>query len=233
MDFYQNQPITNSCKTILLKTINIFVSAFPGKLIFGTISVQNYIKFNYFQFFAFDLLHLYVTLVNIIKKISSEENIETNCDGVIIKINEELQYLWSISTKTVNSEKQLNVHLVVEFKSNLVYQLVFNLDQLNDFINGLSETIIPCLFLKNIERQFFEFVSKHHISEIVQLSAQNGALLLNDFNLENTLELDTIIETNLIDIVIYYKELIIIYKKIKSLIRPMECDKRIEAILSA
>ena len=120
----------------------------------------------------------------------------------------------------------------VELKSKLVYQIEFNLDQLNDFINGLSETILPCLTLKNIERQFFYFVSQQHITEIVQLTTQNGTLLLNDFIKETMIEIDPITQTNIIDIIVYYKELIIIYKKIKSLVRPIEAEARIEALLS-
>ena len=179
MDYYQNQCVSHSYKTILLKTSNLFVSAFPGKLIFGGLCLENYIKFQFFQFFIFDLLHLFISLVTIIKKISCEDKSETNFDGIIIKINEELRYLWSISPKTPNAD--LKVFFTVELKSKLVYQIEFNLDQLNDFINGLSETILPCLTLKNIERQFFYFVSQQHITEIVQLTTQNGTLLLNDF----------------------------------------------------
>ena len=230
MDYYQNQFVSNSCKTIVLKTTNLFISAFPGKLVFGSISVEHYLKFNFFQFFVFDLLNLYICLVNIIKKISSSS--EEDCDGVIVKINPELSYLWSISPKTINEDNQFHVLFTVELKSKLVYQIDLNLDQLNDLINGLSETIIPCLSFKNLERQFFEFVSKQQISEIVHLNGPKATLFLNDFKEEKEIEIDIITQPNLIDIVVYYKELIIIYKKLKSLVRPIESDTRIDAILS-
>ena len=232
MDAYLNQPLSNSCKTILLKTSDIFISAFPGKIIFGNISDQSYIKFKYFQFSAFNLLYLYLSLVTIIKKVFSEENIEANCDGVIMKINEDLQYLWSISQSTETINKHL--HILLEFKTNLIYQVEFNLEQLNDFVNGLSETLIPCLNLKNIERHFFHFISKQQLSEIVQLTPENGITFLNQFKFESNLEeINCINEANLIEIVVYYKELILLYKKIKSLIRPIDCNSRIDAILSA
>jgi hypothetical protein len=232
MEIYQNQPLNNSCKTILLKLKNsIFISAFPGKIIFGTIAAQSYIKFKYFQFIAFELFHLYVSLVSIIKTVLSEENIQENHNGVILKINEELIYLWSISQSSINNQKQ--IHILLEFKSNLDYEIELNLDELNEFINGLSEVIIPCLNLKNIERQFFEFVSKQQISDIVQMTSSNSGTVLEQFKAATKFEVDSIIELNLIDIAIYYKELILIFKKIKSLNRPTDINSRIDAILSA
>ena len=232
MDTYQNQPLTNCCKTILLKRSDIFVSAFPGKIVFGTISDHSYIKFKYFQFLAFDVVYLYLSLVTVIKKVFSEENVESNCDGVIIKLNDDLQYLWSISQSTENINKHL--HILLEFKSNLIYQVEFNLEQLNDFVNGLSETFIPCLNLKNVERYFFDFISKQQISDIVQLTTENGLTLLNQFKFESHLEeINSINQINLIEIVVYYKELILLYKKIKSLIRPIDTTSRIDAILLA
>ena len=232
MEIYQNQALNKSCKTILLKTKTcIFLSAFPGKIIFGTIAARSYTKFKYFQFVAFDLFYLYVSLVAVIKTVLSEENTDHNQHGIILKINEELSYLWSISQSSINNQKL--IHILLEFKSNLVYEIELNLDELNEFINGLSEVIIPSLNLKNIERQFFEFVSKQQIGEIVQMTTINAGTILDQFKATTKFDFDCIVEPNLVDIVIYYKELILIFKKIKSLISPTDSNSRIDAILSA
>ena len=92
--------LENSCKTIVLKDNFLFISAFPGKIIFGDITNYKYPKFKSFQFNVFQLFFLYVSFVNIITKVIAEENTESfQSEGVIIKLSEDLQYLWSIKKK--------------------------------------------------------------------------------------------------------------------------------------
>ena len=226
MERLKNQSLNKSCKTITLKTTNIFCSAFPGKIVFGNISKQSYSKQNYFEFLSFELFYLYISIVNIIKTfISNENNLPSK--NLILKLNEDVSYLWSIS-KT--NEEQKCIELILEFKEEILYKIVFNLDQVNDFVNALSEIILPALCLEIIQRQFFDFISNQEISIIVGLDNQKGLLILNEFKKMNNIDIDQIEELNIIEIIIYYRELIIIYKKIKSLINPI--SDRIEALLS-
>jgi hypothetical protein len=128
-------------------------------------------------------------------------------------------------------KKKKCILLKLKYKSEIVYQIIFNLDKLNDFINALSEIIVPSLCLQTVEREFFEFISNAEILTIVNLDKPKGLLILKQFFKQmNIVDIDQIQELNLIEIIIYYKELIIIYKKIKSLINPIK--DRIQEILS-
>ena len=97
-------------------------------------------------------------------------------------------------------------------------------------MTALSETILPSLCLKTVERQFFEYVSDQEISIIVNLDKLKGLLILKEFKKKHINEIESIEELNIIEIILYYRELIIIFKKIKSLVNPL--SDRIEAILS-
>ena len=76
-----------SCKTVVLKTSDLFFSAFPGKIVFGDVIEQNYPEFKYFQFFHFEIFNLYLALVAIIKNIVNNSQEESENKGIIIKFN--------------------------------------------------------------------------------------------------------------------------------------------------
>ena len=228
MERLKNKSLKNSYKTISLKNNNIFCSAYPGKIVFGKISKQNYCNQNYFEFLTFELFYLYISIVNIIKTFISNES-DISSKNLILKLNEDISYLWSISKPNVSNDEQ-KIELILDYKEETLFKIIVNLEQLNDFVNCLSEIIVPSLCLQITHRQFFQFISNQEISSIVGLDNKKGLLILKEFKNINNIEIDEIEELNIIETMIYYKEIIILYKKIKSLINPL--SDRIEAILS-
>ena len=103
---------------------------------------------------------------------------------------------------------------------------------MNDLVVGISQTLIPSLCLKNIEKLFFEFIANQPLCDIVQLNSEKCGAFLNEFKRKLNLSIDTMLEVNLSDVMIYYHELIIIFKKMKSLIKPTDHSDRFEALLS-
>ena len=227
MERLENLSLTNSCKTINLKSSDIFISSYPGKVIFGNISRHRYAKCSYFQFLTFELYYLYLSLVSIIKALLSSENELSK--KLILKVNEDLSYWWSIVTVNLPNEERKCVQILLQ-NSSLNYRITFTLDQLNDFISALSEIIVPTLCLKSVEREFFEFVSDQEILNIINLDRKNGLLLLMNFNEKYNINIDSLDELNILETIIYYKEIILIFKKIQSLVNPMA--NHIESILS-
>lgn len=226
MERLQNQPLSLSCKTLVLKQSDKFISAFPGKIIFGDVSQQNYKKYQYFMFAHFELYHLYLSLVEIIKNIVLEETSEINKTDLIIKLSDDLSYFWIIEIDTKN------IQFLIKHEAIVHYKLTFSLDQLNDFIYSLSESILPCLCLKSVERDFLQFVSEQEIKILLNLRKENAYFLLNNFQHINKVKIDLICEPNMTDLVIYYIELIIIFKKIKSLVRTVDENNHLRTILS-
>ena len=205
MDGSQNQQVSLSCKTVLLKKSEVFLSAFPGKIIFGHIIEENYPKLQYFQFFHFEFFKLYLSLVEIINNCIIEENSEIKKTDLIIKLSDEVSYFWCIEIGDIKL-----IQFVLEYKSIINYKLNFTLDQLNDLIYSLSVSILPCLCLKHLERDFLEYIAEQEISKILNFTRENFILLLNDFKLKQNTQIDLICQPNLADLMLYYKELIII-----------------------
>ena len=128
MERLENQSLNNSCKTLNLKTSDIFISSYPGKIIFGTITKNNYCAFSYFQFLTFELFYLYVSLIAIIKAFANESELTRN--KIILKVNEELSYLWSIVTVKVLNEEKKYIEIILQHCTNETYKVLFNIDEL-------------------------------------------------------------------------------------------------------
>ena len=79
-----------SCKTLALTHDSIFLSAFPGNIVFGEVNRTGYKEGKYFKFSFHQLFELYLGLINIIKFFVSS----IDDRGVIIKLNEDLSYCW-------------------------------------------------------------------------------------------------------------------------------------------
>ena len=110
------------------------------------------------------------------------------------------------------------VKLGIEFESNCVYEILFEPDKLNNLIGAISKCVLPCFCLKSIEKNFLEQASDQLIEEIVTLnSVKNSEVFLQKFLKNNDLKIDSVILPNLVELLIYYNESIILLHKFKSL----------------
>ena len=226
--------LEDSCKTIILKQHTIFLSAYPGKIVFGESTQTGYQHLKYFQFNHFQILELYIAIVNILKYLVSDNNPE--CEkGLILKISVNQVYFWLCKRIHLNNIESKVVKIAIEYGSECVYEITFNFEQLNYLINGISTSILPCLCLKNIERQFFSYASEETSSEIIKLmNFENCHKLLNNFEIKNNIKIEKIIQRNMIDNLIYYNETILLLHKFNSLKNAeqlSENQRRIESIL--
>ena len=205
-----------SCKTIALKLSNIFISALPGKIVFGEVNAEGFINLKYFIFTHFQLFDFYVALLNIIKFISSHEIKDDK--GLILHPNEDQVYFWigKIAIKE-NIENKLIV-IGIEYDSNVVFELQLDSFQLNELIKCFCDSIFSCLCLKSIERDFFKFVTNQNTSTIVSLKNKKMLkTLLSNFETANEDKIGDILKNNLCELTNYYYELLIISQKMKSL----------------
>ena len=66
----------DSCLNLSLRQKDHFISAFPGKIVFGKCNPLGYTKKKYFEFKIFDLYKLYLAIFDIIKYFSGETILE-------------------------------------------------------------------------------------------------------------------------------------------------------------
>ena len=143
-----------------------------------------------------------------------------------------MYYFWLGKKVLKNNEHIKVVQLCVEYQSNIVFEIIFDSKELNDFIKCFSENIFSCLCLKTEERDFFESVCEESTSEIVSLNTfANCKKFITNFQIRKNIKFDSITEPNYIDILFYYNELILITQKLKSMCYQENGNPHIEAIL--
>ena len=103
---------------------------------------------------------------------------------------------------------------------------------MNELINIFSQSVLSILCLKPIEKQILEILILEPTSVLITLKDfKSCETLITSLTLKNTLLIDSIQLSNLIDIVIYYNELLIVLQKLKSMHNPVDGNRHIEAIL--
>ena len=210
----------NSCKTIILRNSDIFISAFPAKLVFGQVNHKGFIKFKYFQFLHFEFFNLYLAILSIFKYLASEESNILEEKGLILN-KEDFSYFWLSKRVEQNNITVKSVVFVIEYKIETIYEVILNIEQFNCFLKCISETIFSCLCLKPVEHALFNFIAEEKTTVIVSLKFKNKCKnMLEKFRkskYSNGLQIPSVSESNLIDIIQYYNELLIIVQKLKSM----------------
>jgi len=230
MDSFKELNFSESCQTLSLRKSDIFLSSFPGKIVFGQPNFIGYSKTNSFQYKHNQFFNFYLSIINIVNFFASNLNEEK---GLILTVSENTIYFWC--GKIVESDKvsQKVVKLGIEFDSNILFEIILNGEQFNELIYIFSNLIFSCLCLKSFERQFLEdFADEISICKLITLNEKKKIKhVLKSFKEQK--KINSVVEMNLVQLVLYYNELIILYKKMKSLNNPeINNINRIEAILN-
>ena len=222
--------LEKSCKTVVFEKSDLFISALPGKIVFGEVSEQKYLKFQYFKFMHFEIFHLYLALVNILKYLVNNENQDK---GLILQLDANLLYFWQGKNIIKNDIQQKIIVFGIEYNSNIIYELLFDCGELNCLIKYLPNTIFASLCLKSSEKDLFEKVTKESTSVIVSLnSTEKCHFFLKTLKNDQIFLFNCLEESNFVDLLIHYNELLIIIQKLKSMYNPdVENRRRIDAIL--
>ncbi len=221
---------SKSCQTISLKNSEIFMSSFPGKIVFGEPNFIGYSKSNSFQYKHNQFLDFYLSLLKIVNFFATTSNIDDK--GSVLSFNENTIYFWSGKVFENAKVIQKVVKLGIEFDSNITYEIIFNAEQFNEFVNIFAKLMFSCLCLKSFERQFLEdFANEMPLTKLITLNDKRKIIQVIQ-NKKQKEKIDDVIEQNVVELLLYYNELIILFKKIQSLNNPkMNESSRIELIL--
>jgi len=207
------------------------MSSFPGKIVFGEPNFIGYDKSNSFQYKHIQFLDLYLSLLKIVNFFATASNIDDK--GQILTCSENTIYFWSGKIFEKSKVTQKVVKLGKEYDSNITYELILDAEQFNEFVYIFAKLMFSCLCLKSFERQFLEdFANEIPITKLITLTDKR---MINQViqNQKQKQKIDDVIEQNLIELLLYYHELMILFKKIQSLNNPkINESNRIEAILN-
>ncbi len=221
---------SDSCETICLKQSDVFLSSFPGKVIFGKPKCFGYSNLKSFQYKHNEFIHLYLAIVQIVQFFAKNKNDDK---GLILTKNDNITYFW-IGKSVEQNGKDGNkiVKFGIEFQLNIVFEIIMNMNQFNEFICVFSNLMLSCLCLKSCEREYIEaYAYETTLSNIINFFDKK--VRKNVFQqFKRSRNIDSVHEQNLVDLFLHYTELIILFKKMKSLNNSEINDQsRIELIL--
>ena len=203
----------DSSLNLTLKRSNEFISAFPGEIVFGTCSFEGYKKNKYFEISVFELHSFYITIVEIIKKLSNGLVLEKT----IFCTKGHFKYLYEILHSQTTNEPNVCFSIQKD-NQNIVYQLLNNEAQLNTLLFALVKVIPATLCFSSIEFQVFSNASKQTVKDIVSFQEE---LKCSDFLIkflkESQREKMCSIN-NLTTFLNYYCEIILVHHNLNILI---------------
>jgi hypothetical protein len=212
MEGEEKYHFAESCYTIALQKEDLFMSAFPGKVIFGETNSIGFKKEKCFVFLHYQIIHFYLSLLNIVSFFASEAR-NTDEQGQILSLNSTKFYYW-IGKNVISDESEIKiVKFGIQSKDEITYEILLNANELNDLIYFLPQIILSALCLKINERNCLEYLSDQSTALIVSLNQRKKC---EKFVTEK-LNIDSVIKSNIIDLFLYYNELMLIIHKLKTL----------------
>jgi hypothetical protein len=207
--------LTDSIVHLPIIKSNIYIAAFYGSIVFGTVLNKSFnktftivIESNHFvQFYGF-LVKLFHCLAH----------------GPLPSAKLE----FALSTEThfwqVNSD-----NLILSIPSGS--QTILLPEAFNEFVEKFAKLIVPSLGLKLQDKIIFFQASQMTVTDIVRLSDLSFAIkfikqVKSEFDLFEMDEYDSFV------VLSSYRDVIIVHKKLLSLFSSNECDKRIDILLN-
>lgn len=214
--------LTSSCQTFALLNTPIFISAFPSYVVFGkTLLNLHYEENCYFKFGWFEASKLLINIFYIGSFLTNEID---SANGIIIQNCEE-KYFWMGSSVIIDNEPKKFIKFCIEKNSELSFVIQFTVEELNNFIDLFKRCLIACLCLKEIEEQFIQKTIDYESCENIVLSKTNlktAKELISNFFKDGIFTLPDNV-SNLIQILNYYNETILVAKQLQALyVTPIE-----------
>jgi hypothetical protein len=215
---------SESCQTIALRKENLFISAFPGKIVLGETNYLGYKKNFTLTFFHFQLVYFYLSIVKIIEYFSCDSSDE---QGIIISINKNYLYYWCGKSVFIEDTEEKVVKIGIQQNDEITFELIFTAIELNEMIFVLPQIIISSLCLKTIERNSFDILLSEASNIIVSLNNKKNC----EKYIKKKVKVDEVIQENIADLFIYYNEIILIVHKLKTLYNSEMNQSNIEKLL--
>ncbi len=218
-----------SCHTKVLKSSSLFLSAYPGFIVFGKTFTKSYPEKSYFKFSPFELYKLYISIIKILTFFTEENPQITN--GIILeraKIDK-IIYFWSGRTLLIDEEEQKLVTFGIETKNSETLKISMTFSELHNFIKALKSTITISLCLNNIENELIFAATNLDINILQELKDYSKTkVFIDKFMKENHYAEN---QESFIQLILYYFEIIILLHKFSSMCKYEE--NILEQILSA
>ena len=205
--------LSESILTLGLKVDNLYIAGFSGRILCGFVKNNLFVEnltliINHFQIVGF-----YTALIKLL-----------NCAVSGPYPSEKITCLQNTLFWQVNLPNEI----ILMFKDT---QISFTIESLYQFIDSFSRLIFLTLPLKQSEMFLLENTANLNISEIVQLKELNVSVPYIQ-SLKNKTWMTDLEEYKASLILVHYCDVILVYKKLRSICNPL-LQKNIESVLEA
>lgn len=228
----ENCLFSDSCINLLLKLSNNFISAFPGKVVFGKCSPIGYKKLQHFQFDIFELNKLYFSIFDTVKFFANNEECVMSNQLILSKYDQ--NYFFSTKIVLHNNSPSKIVVFGIEstVTSTITYEILMSESELNLFISALVKVIPSALCLNSNELFLFNKASKETATTIKSLKEDfNTTAYIKKIVTQNNLCFSDQLLYNLSIFLNYNCEIILIFHKFQTLIHEQVESDNIALIL--
>lgn len=192
MSFDSNLALLNLC---LLKN-DYFISSYPGKIVFGEVTQKTYISNKRFIINRCHFCTFYKSIITIL------QNLDGTCKGILIEQIDEL-YIWEV-------KKDL-VFFLIEISSEIVYKVLFTLEELNNLLDCFKELVLSALLLKIDEVTILQKLGELELQTICDFNDDSKLLQYLQKQCCNKVESFILVKMNL--------DVIILQHKLKNLVK--------------
>jgi hypothetical protein len=202
-----------SCETFALLKSPLFMSSFPSYVIFGkTFKNIKYVPGKFFKIGYFEACKVFASIVYIGSFLTSDID---SSKGVILENNQNETYFWTGITVLHNDESVKMIKLSIMQSDKIVFEVLFSVEEMNNFMYLFQRCLLSCLCLKDYEEQFILKVASESCEKIF-LAKTNRTIamqMVEDF-LKESQALTKDVTSSLIELLRYYKDIIIIIKQL-------------------
>jgi hypothetical protein len=223
---------SESCINLALKKSGHFISAFPGKIVFGNCSQNGYKKLEYFEFDVFELYKLYLCIFDCITYFVDDNDGQINNQLILSKYEE--NYFFCSKLVMCKNKPQKIVILAIEDMetTTVVFQLKMSKEDLNCFISILVK-VLPCsLCLNFTQLSIFKKASHQSAQNIILLKEECIAKnFLRNFLIDNDKNFSEQLLISYSAFLSYYCEIILVFHKLESIINHENESDNVVSIL--
>jgi hypothetical protein len=220
---------TNS--TFALVVPSIFLSSFPGFIAFGEVSQYIYKSGKVFKFDIFIIYKLYLTIVKILT-FFTDQSVSSIGPQLFHSYDEKNEnYFWSGHVIISGEERKKIIKIGIETNDNIIFEIIFQIEQFQNLFYCLQKSILNCLCLKESENLFIELFLEENIETIKRLKSDPNFTIAFIKSAKEKLGIFISVR-HLKNLFTYYFEVIIILHKLKSLqINPYQRESIINQII--
>ena len=214
---------SESCLNLVLRKSDHFISAFPGKIVFGKTTPIGYKASKFFEFEVFQLYSLYLAIFDIIDSFSKSK--ELSYKLLLIK-TDKLNYIFSVKTVSNSTEDFQVAYFGIEENSEISFNIIFNSIEFDSFLFALVKIIPSALCLNSTELLLFHSAAKESAKTIhgFQEECESNKFVMRFFNDSFNHAKKKKSSADLSTFLSYYCEIILLFHKLKDLVNSIPCN---------